>query len=390
MQRSNHNNYGFWLKEFKYTKTNPYVSKYYLDDSAFIVYSISVTTNLDGSLKITLPTNMPLNAQGLFELYYGQHFSPQRNLDLFKKFYLDFDLSINTAKSYDSFSDNTNIFKLTGDSIFNFSERLNIQQNMSTTITDPLENFYSFYLGYNRIRNYKYSGDLIENYEALSSVVLAEMDPTCFEWLEIIDGVYANPLTSENLKSSTLVLDFKLNIDINKIITWIEENFTDRIVELQTILGSQQLDFNLIFYPPSHTGMQLLDIPEVISPAGILKTKVVTEVKFEVRKSLVDNSQKIFEIYFLDKDNRSVVIFKDDSVSNPNNFFIESKDASFYLKQIELENSVFEDIGKFDYPVDNFIVTYKIPSELVKYLADTLNYTIQIKMTDLTSERRDQ
>ena len=390
MQRSNHNNYGFWLKEFKYTKSNPYVSKYYLDDSAFIVYSISVTTNPDGSLKITLPTNMPLNAQGLFELYYGQHFSPQRNLDLFKKFYLDFDLSINTAKSYDSFSDNTNIFKLTGDSVFDFSNRLKIEQNMSNLITSPLENFYSFYLGYNRIRNYKYNGDLIEDYEALSSIVLAEMDPTCFKWLEIRDGYYANPLTDDDLKSSTLILDFKLNIDINKIIAWIEENFTDRIVELQTILGSQQLDFNLIFYPPSHTGMQLLDIPEVISPAGILKTKVVTEVKFEVRKSLVDNSQKIFEIYFLDKDDRNVVIFKDDSVSNPNNFFIESKDASFYLKQIELENSVFEDIGKFDYPVDNFIVTYKIPSELIKYLADTLNYTIQIKMTDLTSERRDQ
>ena len=331
---------------------------------------------------------MPLNAQGLFELYYGQHFSPQRNLDLFKKFYLDFDLTINTAKSYDSFSDNTNIFKLTGDSVFDFSNRLKIAQNMSNLITSPLENFYSFYLGYNRIRNYKYNGDLIEDYEALSSIVLAEMDPTCFKWLEIRDGYYANPLTQDDLKSSTLVLDFKLNIDLNKIILWIKENFTSRITELQTILGSQQLDFNLIFYPPSHTGMQLLDIPEVISPAGILKTKVVTEVKFEVRKSLVDNSQKIFEIYFLDKDNRSVVIFKDDSVSNPNNFFIESKDASFYLKQIELENSVFEDIGKFDYPVDNFIVTYKIPSELVKYLADTLNYTIQIKMTDLTSERR--
>ncbi len=389
MQRSNHNNYGFWLKEFKYTKTNPYVSKYYLDDSAFIVYSISVTTNPDGSLKITLPTNMPLNAQGLFELYYGQHFSPQRNLDLFKKFYLDFDLSINPAKLYDSFSEDTNIFKLSGDSVFDFSNRLNLQQNMSSAITDPLENFYSLYLGYNRIRNYKYTGDTIENYEALSSIVLAEMDPTCFEWLEIADGSYANPLTEKDLKSSTLVLDFKLNLDINKILTWIEGNFADKIAQLQTVLGNQQLDFNLIFYPPSHTGMQLLDVPEIISPAGILKTKVVTEVKFEVRKSLVDNSQKIFEVYFLDKDNRSMVIFKDDSVSNPSNFFIESKDSSFYLKHIELENSVFEDIGKFDYPVDNFIVTYKIPSELVKYLADTLDYTIQIKMTDLTSERRD-
>ena len=389
MQRSNHNNYGFWLKEFKYTKTNPYVSKYYLDDSAFIVYSITVTTNPNGSLKVTLPTNMPLNSQGMFELYYGQHFSPQRNLDLFKKFYIDFDLSINPAKLYDSFSEDTNIFKLSGDSVFDFSNRLNLQQNMSSAITDPLENFYSLYLGYNRIRNYKYTGDTIENYEALSSIVLAEMDPTCFEWLEIADGSYANPLTERDLKSSTLVLDFKLNLDINKILTWIEENFADKITQLQTVLGNQQLDFNLIFYPPSHTGMQLLDVPEIISPAGILKTKVITEIKFEVRKSLVDNSQKIFEVYFLDKDNRSMVIFKDDSVSNPSNFFIESKDSSFYLKRIELENSVFEDIGKFDYPVDNFIVTYKIPSELVKYLADTLDYTIQIKMTDLTSERRD-
>ena len=389
MQRSTHNNYGFWLKEFKYTKSNPYVSKYYLDDSAFIVYSITVTTNPNGSLKVTLPTNMPLNSQGMFELYYGQHFSPQRNLDLFKKFYIDFDLSINPAKLYDSFSEDTNIFKLSGDSVFDFSNRLNLQQNMSSAITDPLENFYSLYLGYNRIRNYKYTGDTIENYEALSSIVLAEMDPTCFEWLEIIDGSYANPLTEEDLKSSTLVLDFKLNLDINKILTWIEENFADKIAQLQTVLGNQQLDFNLIFYPPSHTGMQLLDVPEIISPAGILKTKVITEIKFEVRKSLVDNSQKIFEVYFLDKDNRSMVIFKDDSVSNPSNFFIESKDSSFYLKHIELENSVFEDIGKFDYPVDNFIVTYKIPSELVKYLADTLDYTIQIKMTDLTSERRD-
>lgn len=389
MYRSTHNNYGFWLKEFKYTKSNPYVSKYYLDDSAFIVYSITVTTNPNGSLKVTLPTNMPLNSQGMFELYYGQHFSPQRNLDLFKKFYIDFDLSINPAKLYDSFSEDTNIFKLSGDSVFDFSNRLNLQQNMSSAITDPLENFYSLYLGYNRIRNYKYTGDTIENYEALSSIVLAEMDPTCFEWLEIADGSYANPLTEKDLKSSTLVLDFKLNLDINKILTWIEENFADKIAQLQTVLGNQQLDFNLIFYPPSHTGMQLLDVPEIISPAGILKTKVITEIKFEVRKSLVDNSQKIFEVYFLDKDNRSMVIFKDDSVSNPSNFFIESKDSSFYLKHIELENSVFEDIGKFDYPVDNFIVTYKIPSELVKYLADTLDYTIQIKMTDLTSERRD-
>ena len=346
MYRSTHNNYGFWLKEFKYTKSNPYVSKYYLDDSAFIVYSITVTTNPNGSLKVTLPTNMPLNSQGMFELYYGQHFSPQRNLDLFKKFYIDFDLSINPAKLYDSFSEDTNIFKLSGDSVFDFSNRLNLQQNMSSAITDPLENFYSLYLGYNRIRNYKYTGDTIENYEALSSIVLAEMDPTCFEWLEIADGSYANPLTEKDLKSSTLVLDFKLSLDINKILTWIEENFADKIAQLQTVLGNQQLDFNLIFYPPSHTGMQLLDVPEIISPAGILKTKVITEIKFEVRKSLVDNSQKIFEVYFLDKDNRSMVIFKDDSVSNPSNFFIESKDSSFYLKHIELENSVFEDIGK--------------------------------------------
>lgn len=391
--RGFHNSDGFWLKEFDHIRYNSYVSKQYLTATSFIVYSISVSTDSNNNLKISLPNNLELNENGMYDLYYGQHFSPQRNLDLFKKFHIDFDLSINNFDKYDSRDlESTKIFNLfKPDSISDFIFRIglsNVRPNDDLTI--PLENFYTLYLGYNRVYNYKYKGDLIEDhYEGTSSTILSELDPSCFKWIMIDEnGHYAEELTKEELKSSTLVLDFKISLDINKIISWIEDNFTDKIDNLKEAFNSSKLDFNFIFYPPSITGMQLIDVPTILHPSGILKTKVVTEVMFEISKSLIDNSQKMFEISFVDKDNPSYVIFKDDSVINPEAFKISSKKGDVELYTLPLENSIFEDIGRFDYPVDNFIIIYTIPKEVVKYLANNLNYTIKIKTSDLTSERR--
>ena len=42
MQRVPHDDQGFWLKEYKYIKTNPYVKKYYLDSASYILYSINI------------------------------------------------------------------------------------------------------------------------------------------------------------------------------------------------------------------------------------------------------------------------------------------------------------------------------------------------------------
>ena len=82
MERSNHNPHSFWLKEFKYTKNNEHVSKHSLPNTAFIVYSIKVERGV-GGITVSLPSTLPLNEDGTYSLYFGQHFSPQRNLTLF-------------------------------------------------------------------------------------------------------------------------------------------------------------------------------------------------------------------------------------------------------------------------------------------------------------------
>ena len=389
MERSNHNPHNFWLKEFKYTRDNPHVSKYSFVNTTFIVYSIRVERGV-GGVKVIMPSVLPLNEDGTYSLYFGQHFSPQRNLALFSKFYFDFDLSINKSgmyRSHDRVDDHkTQIFKTEGDSVREFANRLNVINNMSNEMTSPLEDFYDLYFGYNRVRNYKPTFDSIDTYEAVSSDIVAQMGDDCFNWIKIVDG-YFSDLLEEDLESSTLVVDYKLNINFNKIKRWIETNFNEKGDEIFTLLGSDKLEFNMMFYPPSSTGLQFMDVPEILSPIGILKSKVVDKVIFEVKKSIVNNSQKVFEILFLNKEN-SAIIYQDTSLASPERFLIEDRRMRSRLEPLNPENAVFEDLGIFDYPVNNFTVTYEMATELIKFLADTLNYTIIVRTTDLTSERR--
>ena len=95
----------------------------------------------------------------------------------------------------------------------------------------------------------------------------------------------------------------------------------------------------------------------------------------------------MFEIYFTDKKTGSI-LFQDTSLINPSRFTIESGKLKSELKPFKAENSVFENISSLNFPSNNFTVTYKLLDELVKYLADNSDYTILIKVTDLTSERR--
>lgn len=67
MQRIPHDDQGFWLKEYKYIKTNPYVKKYYLDSASYILYSINIKLNESDELVITHPRRPPDN--GLVNLY---------------------------------------------------------------------------------------------------------------------------------------------------------------------------------------------------------------------------------------------------------------------------------------------------------------------------------
>ena len=389
MERSNHNPHSFWLKEFKYTKDNEHVSKHSLPNTAFIVYSIKVERGV-GGIKVSLPSTLPLNEDGTYSLYFGQHFSPQRNLTLFSKFYFDYDLSINKSgmyRSHDKLDEHrTQIFKTEGDSVREFAKRLEVNTSMSDVITTPLEGFYDLYFGYNRVRNYKPTFNTMDTYEAVSSDIVAQMGDDCFNWIKIVDGYYEE-LKPEDLESSTIVLDYKINIDFKKVTKWIEDNFSRTGEELFMLLGSDKLEFNLMFYPPSSMGLQFTDVPEILSPIGILKSKVVDKVIFEVKKSLVNNSQKVFEIIFINKENNAI-IYQDSSLASPERFLIEDRKMKARLETLTPDNAVFEDLGHFDYPTNNFTVTYELATELIKFLADNLNYTIVVRTTDLTSERR--
>lgn len=388
MYRSQHNPYGFWLKEFKHTRTNAHVSKHALDNTSFIVYSIKVIKKESG-IEIKLPKELPAGSNGIFDLFFGQYFSPQRNLTLFTKFYFDYDLSINVDKAYDTdqrYDDGkAQIFK-NNDSIKKFGERLDVENSFNDESIPFISDFFDLYLGYNRVRNYKPQFDTIVNYESISSDVISSMGEDCFNWIKIVDGELEK-LEKEDLESSTFVLDYKAELNIDKITQWIETNFKEKIDDLTMLLGNDTLEFNFMFYPPSSTGLQFVDVPEILFPIGILKSKIVDRVVFEVRKSIVNNAQKMFEIYFLDKKTGSV-LFQDTSLNSPERFTIESGRLKTELKPFKEENSIFENISELNFPSNNFTVTYKILNELVKYLADHPNYTILIKITDLTSERR--
>ena len=154
---------------------------------------------------------------------------------------------------------------------------------------------------------------------------------------------------------------------------------------LETIVTSG-LYFRFIFYPPVASGLQLEDVPVILSPNGILKNKLVSQVIFNISQSFVDNSQKMFEIYFIDNTSNEI-IFKADSLTNSEDFTLVGKNINIVPEYLEMENSIFEDISGVDYPTKPFKVTYNMPNDLKKYLSNHLNYTILVRVTDLTSER---
>lgn len=390
MQRIPHNETGFWLKEFKYIKSNPDVKKYYLDSASYLNYSINIKLDEEDNLVFTMPGKVP--ETGIADVYFGQQFSPQRNIELYTKFYFDQDLSINRAGLYNTFSEATSetgkaqILHLNGDTLENFYLRNGYESDEATTYIPALSDFYELYFGYARIQNFKPEYTSLNDYEALSSPVIASMDDSCFKWIKIVDGVLEK-MEEEDYKSSALVVDFKMTVDLFKMKQWILDNFSDKLFSMINKISTRTIDFNFMFYPPSSTGMQLEDTPVITSPMGVLKTKILKTVEFEIKRSLVNNSQKVFEIYFVDNKDMEV-IYGDNSLESSQNFSLITKSGVLELKSFIPENGVFEDLSQLDFPVNKFTVKYTLKDDLVKFLSNHLNYTILIKVTDLTSERR--
>ena len=151
-------------------------------------------------------------------------------------------------------------------------------------------------------------------------------------------------------------------------------------------IGTSGLELNFVFYPPVASGMQLEDVPRILTPNGILKNRLIEEVSFSVSKSFVESSQKIFEIYFTDVDTNEL-IFKANTLENYKDFTLIGKNINIVPDYLQIENSVFENLSGITYPTDQFKVVYTIPNDLRRYLSSHLNYKITVRLTDLTSER---
>ena len=392
MQRVPHNKEGVWIQQFKYVNTSEVAKRYYLDTASVLCYTVNIALD-DGNRAITFEYPSEIKDNQL-SISFGQFLTPFRNMELFKRFYFDFDVSFNRKGRLSSFPDEEDALAqpqlvVNQERFSDFCNRYNLTlAGEDFNIALP-EDFYKLYLGYSHIRNFGTDITPISKYEALASEVLADIEDDCFTWIEIKDNVL--DLTGIDLKdftkSSALLLDYKLVIDIEKFETFLRDSLSyESAMTILDTLSTSGLDFTLFLYPPVASGLQLEDVPTILSPSGILKNKLVSEVIFNISRSFVDNSQKVFEIYFLDKTSQEV-IFKTDSLENPQDFTLVGKNINIVPEYLEIENSIFEDLSGIDYPTKPFKVTYNMPNDLKKYLSNHLNYTILVRVTDLTSER---
>ena len=382
MIRYYHNTDKFWLKDFSHIKNNFYVKRQALASTTFIVYTITLSKQ-DNKLII----KHPLLGKEDYELFFGQYIAPQQNLSLIKNVYFDYDVSINTANAYDSKNKYREGYTQTYETQTTFSykeffKRLGLDTDIDKQTT-ALPNYYTLSLGYSKVRNYKPKYESNVGYEAISSDVVATLNKSCFDWVQVKDNKLID-LKEKDLVSSTKVLDYKLDINFKIIDEWLTTNFSD--LSLFTLLNTDDVDISFIFYPPSTSGLQLRDVPNITSPMSLLKTKVITRVVFEVPQSLITNAQKLFEVYFTDKVD-DTLLYKDSSLYNPNKFTMKSKGQVVKLKPFILEPNLFEDLSTTKYPNSSFIVEYAIDRELTAYLASNLNYKITVRVSDLTSTR---
>lgn len=392
MQRVPHNKDGVWIQQFKYVNKTKEAKRYYLDSASVLLYTVNISLNDDEQIfKIDYPANI---VDKTLSISFGQFLTPFRNLNMFKRFYFDFDVSFNRKgrlSSYPEDEDPTSQLQLIveGENFSNFATRNGLTLSGPNFELSLPKDIYKLYLGYNHIRNFGTDIKPISTYEAIASEVLADISDDCFTWVEIRDNVLDISEIDMKVfnKSSALLLDYKLVIDIEKFEEWLKETYTyQNMLTILETMATSGLDFSFIFYPPVASGLQLEDVPVILSPNGILKNKLVSQVIFNVSQSFVDNSQKMFEVYFIDNTSNEI-IFKADSLTNSEDFTLVGKNINIVPEYLEMENSIFEDISGVDYPTKPFKVTYNMPNDLKKYLSNHLNYTILVRVTDLTSER---
>lgn len=389
MARHVHNQDGLWIQPFKYINNDPNASRYYLDEYSYVVYPIKLSKR-DGKVIVSYPYNTKGN---ITEVRYGQFISPLRNIKLIKKIYFNYDISLNGLKDLKSDAKTANEMpRILLDNKF-LNESLNSYNlpllNYDTYIHYP-QNFYKLYIGFNKQRLKEFEIGPLKNLEALFGSTLAGLPDDCFQWLEVkneqIDFTGVEDLESL-LTSSDLIIDYKIVFDLDIITQWAINTFPiSKFNSLSNIFNNEELELSLLLYPPIISSMQLVDQVKFISPVSYLKNRMVDKVIFSVPASYADKSQKFFEIQFIDCSSNAI-IFNDNSMRAGSQFYINNLSTNPTDIDINLDNSVFENISNISYPTEKFIMVYKIPEGIQKFLSENLNYKIVLRVTDLTSER---
>lgn len=385
IERVPHNKDKVWIQQFDQVNKSTVAKRYYLDTSSLLAYTVKVSLDdINNEVIVELPTK-PASSLNIF---FGQFITPIKNLQLLKNVYFDFDISINPANKMGSFSSNipmsNPLIIVDGESLSSFVKREGVAKDVEDDFSLTLpSSFYKISIGYSSQQNIPRTSSPLSHNEMLVTDPLADIGEECFTWLEIVN----NKIKAPSTKSSTYVLDYKLELDTIAIRDWILSKYSSK--DLETLLKTfktDALDFTLLMYPPVLTSMQLEDIPAIVNPQKVLNERLVKEVSFTVPRSLVKNSQKMFEVLFEDTVT-GVLIYKADSLNNKDDFTIIGKKVSVRIEDLELQNSIFEPLSGIAYPTNQFNMLYKIPSDLVKFLANHLKYKITVRVTDLTSER---
>lgn len=384
----NHVKNGCWSQSFDYVNRVKESSRYYIDKATFLVYTLNIRVNEDNSDIII--SNDFFDIPEKLVVDFGQFISLYKNIDIIKKIYRSYDISIDKGRVFDSSSNIElpenlpNIIK-DKETLSDFLYRsFNLKIDSNKVIT-KLEIPDNLVLGINSIKNYSPNISSTDNYEGQASLSLAEIDEDCFDYYDFNKD--KNNLLEKYSKSSSLLLNMKEDVETSLLNDWIKTIFnSDNLKSIIDSLGTESLDISFLFYPPILSSMQLEDKPVILEPRGIINKKIVSNVVFTVSRSFVKTSNKLFEIVVFDKDSDKI-LFKDSSETNPNSFLIQYKNLSYMCPSIDLELDYFEDNDKTEFPYNKFKVTYTFPKEIQKYLSKHFNYDIEVRISDLTSER---
>lgn len=368
-----------WLKS--YTDLNGII--FNKRDTSKENNALVCTLTLTKDKKILLDGKDITNEKS-FEIYSGQYITKFKNTNLFQRYYIDYNLSLNPRDKLNSGSEEkVNFINDTlGEDVTSFLKRIKPSAS-STGYFTPLQNLCFMYRGTNLIFTPIEKTNILINFNKYRNNKYVKVSNSCFKWSLIENNQVEE--TKQNA-DKTVMLDFKLVFNIPILQDWLTLGVFKDFENISKTLGGdgEGMDLNIIIHPPITTSMQFESSPSIISPPSGKTSKTVDTVVLRVPSSYVYNSQKIIFIDFKFQD--EIVTYN--SLDHFEFFTLIDKDGVKGLTSSDFELNIFEPISTIESNAKNVRFTFKIPSEILSKIEEKRFYIIDVKLSDLTSERR--